>query len=147
MQLPHGLSLLPINLVMSTIAFALIARLYILPKLNVVEPRSILLPIALFQSFRHFGLMFIEPGAVFPGLPHLFAYPAAGFDMIASLLAFAAVPLLLRDHPAARPVLWALTIEGSMDLFTVITLASVSHAPQFMGPTFWIRHFLSRQCS
>ena len=61
-----------------------------------IEPRVVLLPILLLHAFRHLGLMFLAPGAVYPGVPPQFAYPAAFGDLLAAVLA------LVGAMPAAR---------------------------------------------
>lgn len=68
---------LTINLLFSTLVFWIVARLYVLPNLSRLEPRSVLLPILLLHAFRHLGLMFLAPGATYAGVPPEFAYPAA----------------------------------------------------------------------
>src|SRR5262249_18571324 len=70
-----------VNLVFSTVVFAVAAKLYLIPMLDRLEPRSVVLPILLLHALRHLGLMFLASGAVFPGMPVQFAYPAAVGDL------------------------------------------------------------------
>ena len=93
------MNILTVNLLFSTLVFWVAARIYILPKLEESEPRTILLPILLLHSFRHLGLMFLTPGGTHPGIPPQFAYPAAFGDLLAAVLALAAIPAVAR-----RPV-------------------------------------------
>jgi len=51
------MNILTINLALSTLVFWIAARLYVLPKLQDYEARTILLPILLLHSLRHLGLM------------------------------------------------------------------------------------------
>src|SRR6476661_6297881 len=74
-----------------TLIFWIAARLYLLPRLNQTRPQAILLPVLLLHSFRHLGLMFLAPGATYSGMPPQFAYPAAFGDLLAALLAVAAI--------------------------------------------------------
>lgn len=74
-------------------------------------------------------------------MPSQFAYPAAFGDLIAALLALAAIPLVARGLPGARLMVWLFNIEGTIDLFTAITLATVYGAPPFMGSAYWIPAF------
>jgi hypothetical protein len=60
------------------------ARLYLLPRLAELEPRAVLVPILLLHATRHLGLMFLAPGATYPGLPPQFALPAALGDFLAA---------------------------------------------------------------
>lgn len=71
------MNILTINLLFSTFVFWLAAKIYLLPRLQELKPRSVLLPILLLHAFRHLGLMFLAPGATYAGIPRQFAYPAA----------------------------------------------------------------------
>jgi hypothetical protein len=85
--------------------------------------------------------MFLAPGATYAGIPPQFAYPAAFGDLAASLLALAAIPLVARQMPAARIVVWIFNIEGSLDLLAAIVLATVHRAAPLMGAAYWIPAF------
>lgn len=85
--------------------------------------------------------MFLAPGSTYPGLPPRFAYPAAIGDMVASLLALAAIPAVATGHRMARPLVWIFNIEGSLDLAAAVTLATLHDAANFMGPAYWIPAF------
>jgi hypothetical protein len=135
------MNILTINLVLTTLVFGIAARLYVLPKLGELKPKTVLLPILLLHSLRHLGLMFLAPGAVHAGLPAQFAYPAAYGDLVAALLALAAIPLVAQERRAARFVVWAFNIEGTVDLAQAITLATVYGAAPFMGAAYWIPAF------
>ena len=41
-------------------------------------------------------MMFLTRGATYPGLPPEFAYPAALGDLLTAIIAFLAIPLVLR---------------------------------------------------
>ena len=84
--------ILTVNLLFSTFVFWVAARLYLLPKLDQCEPRTVLMPILLLHGMRHLGLMFLAPGAVYAGVPPQFAYPAAFGDLAAAVLALIALP-------------------------------------------------------
>jgi len=132
---------LVINLVASTLVFYAAARLYVLPKLGVWSVRAVVLPILLLHSFRHLGLMFIAPGVTLPGIPAQFAYPAALGDLIAAVLAFAALVAVVRDHPAQRPLLWVFNVEGTLDLLLAIVTATAFGASPYMSAAYWIPAF------
>ena len=129
---------LPINLLLGTLGFYIIARIYVLPKIGVIEPKALLLPILLLHSFRHLGLMSLASGATYPGLPPGFAYPEALGDLVAAALAFVTIPLVISNHPAARPMLWLFTIQGALDLVLAVGLGVALNAAPFMGPSYWI---------
>ncbi len=132
---------LTINLIANTVIFYVAARLYLLPLVPRVRPQQILVPILLLHSTRHLGLMFLTRGAVFPGMPPQFAYPAAFGDLLTAILAFAAIPFVLRNSSLAKPVVWVFNIVGTLDLLAAITFATIYNAPVTMGPAYWIPAF------
>jgi hypothetical protein len=132
---------LTVNLIANTAIFYVAARLYLLPLVSRVRPQQILVPILLLHSMRHLGLMFLTRGATFPGMPPQFAYPAAFGDLITAILAFAAIPLVLRRSSGAKPAVWIFNIFGTLDLLAAITFATIYDAPVSMGPAYWIPAF------
>jgi hypothetical protein len=137
----HLMNILTVNLLLSTLIFWTAARLYVLPKLNEYEPRIILLPILLLHSLRHLGLMFLSPGAIYPGMPPQFAYPAAFGDLLAAALALIAIPAVATRARSAKFLVWLFNIEGTLDLIDAIGLATIYEAAPFMGPAYWIPAF------
>jgi len=130
-----------LNLVGTTLAFYVAARLYVLPRLGELAPRTVLLPILLLHSLRHLGLMFLARGAVYPGLPPQFAYPAALGDLVAALFAFASIAAVAKDWKVARRLVWVFNIFGTLDLLVAVTLGAIYQASISMGPTYWIPAF------
>src|SRR5512132_2417891 len=130
--------ILTLNLIANTAIFYLAARLYLLPQLSRFRPRQILIPILLLHSTRHLGLMFLTRGGTFPGMPPQFACPAAFGDLITAILAFAAIPFVLRGSRLAKPAVWVFNIVGTLDLLDAITLATIYNAPVTTGPASWI---------
>src|SRR6266853_3522778 len=135
------MNVLTVNLVFSTLVFWIAAKLYVFPRLHELQPRTVLLPILLLHSTRHLGLMFLAPGATYPGLASEFAYPAAFGDLLPAVLAFVAIPLVLRSSSLAKPAVWLFNIVGTLDLVTAITLATIHNDPVAMGPAYWIPAF------
>ena len=133
--------ILPVNLVANTCIFYVVARLYVLPNLRSWGFDRVMPPILLFHSTRHLGLMFLARGATYPGMPAAFAYPAAFGDLLAAMLASAALVAVVQRHAAARVLVWAFNVEGTVDLATATVLATVSGAPVYMGATYWIPAF------
>jgi hypothetical protein len=132
------MNILTVNLVLNTLVFWIAARLYILPRLHECEPRTVLLPILLLHSTRHLGLMFLAPGATYPGLPPQFAYPSAFGDLLAAALALIAIPAVATWTPSAKLLVWVFNIVGTLDLVAAIALATIHDAAPFMGPAYWI---------
>jgi hypothetical protein len=134
-------NILTVNLLFSTLVFWIAARIYVLPRLRTVDRRTVLLPILLLHALRHLGLMFLAPGAVYAGMPSQFAYPAAFGDLLAGLLAVAAIPAVAMNSRWARMLVWVFNVEGSIDLLDAIALATIYGASSFMGPAYWIPAF------
>jgi hypothetical protein len=130
--------ILILNLVCSTLVFYTAARLYVLPRLGDWKPRSVLLPILLLHSLRHLGLMFLTRGAIYPGIPTQFTYPAALGDLLAAVLAFLALMAVAGGRKGGRTLVWIFNVEGTVDLSAVIILATAYNAPVYMGPAYWI---------
>jgi hypothetical protein len=128
-------------LLFSTLVFWIAARLYVLPRLDECEPRTVLLPILLLHALRHLGLMFLAPGAVYAGVPSQFAYPAAFGDLLAAVLALIAIPAVATRARGAKSLVWVFNIEGTLDLMAAIALATIYEAAPFMGPAYWIPAF------
>ena len=135
------MNVLTINLIFSTFVFWVAAKLYVLPKLENYEARTLLLPILLLHSLRHLGLMFLTPGATYPGIPPQFTYPAAFGDLITAVLAMIAIPAVAMRARSAKLLVWLFNVVGSLDLIDAIMLATVYDAAPFMGPAYWIPAF------
>jgi hypothetical protein len=135
------MNILTVNLLFSTLVFAIAAKLYLLPKLDQLEPRAVLLPILLLHGLRHLGLMFLAPGAVYAGIAPQFTYPAALGDFLAALLALIAIPAVATRARIAPLLVWVFNIEGTLDLILAIVLATAYDAPPLMGPAYWIPAF------
>jgi len=135
------MNILTVNLVFSTLVFAIAAKLYVFPKLHDLEPRTVLLPILLLHALRHLGLMFLAPGAIYPGIAPQFAYPAAFGDLLAAVLALIAIPAVATQARSARILVWIFNIEGTLDLIAAIALANIYNVAPSMGPAYWIPAF------
>ncbi len=127
-----------VNLVLSLLAFSLIARWYLVPRLCEVSIVEALKPLLLLHSFRHIGLIFLASGAVQSPLPPAFAQPAAFGDLAASLLAFAALVALHRGWGGALSMVWVFNVVGTLDLANAVTRGVLHDAASAMGATFWI---------
>ena len=135
------MNVLTVNLVFSTLVFWIIAKLYVLPRLHATQTRTVLTPILLLHSTRHLGLMFLAPGATYPGLSRAFAYPAAFGDLLAAVLALIALWAVLKNWKSARLLVWVFAVEGTIDLINAIVLAQLYGAAPFMGAAYWIPAF------
>ncbi len=135
------MNILTVNLLFSTLVFGVGARLYVVPRLDELGPRAVLLPILLLHGLRHLGLMFLAPGATYAGLPPQFAYPAALGDLVAAALAVTAIPAVAGNRGIAKVLVWVFNVEGTVDLAAAITLATIFDASHYMGAAYWIPAF------
>src|SRR6266581_9655171 len=119
------MNILTVNLLFSTLVFGIAAKLYVLPRLPELRPRTVLLPILLLHSLRHLGLMFLAPGATYAGLASQFAYPAAFGDLLAAVLALVALWAVVKNWKSARFLVWVFALEGTIDLVNAIALAQL----------------------
>jgi hypothetical protein len=76
--------------------------------------RTVMTPILLLQRFRHLGLMFLAPGAVYHGIPGRFAVQAAYGDLLAAVLALLALWAVRRGSRHGRILVWIFNIEGTL---------------------------------
>jgi len=135
------LNILTVNLLFSTLVFGIAARIYVVPRMRQLSASTVLVPILLLHSFRHLGLMFLAPGATYPGIPAGFTRPAAFGDLTAAILALLALAAVRSGSRAAVPLLWIFNVEGTLDLFHAIYLATVLQAFPYMGAAYWIPAF------
>jgi hypothetical protein len=128
-------NILTVNLLFSTLVFWIAARIYVLPRLRELRPQTVLLPILLLHGLRNLGLMFLAPGATYPGMPPQFARPAAFGDLLAAVLAVIAIPAVVTGSSVARFLVLA------FNLLAAIALANVYRVAAYMGPAYWIPAF------
>jgi hypothetical protein len=124
---------LVLNLIANTAIFYFAARLYLLPLVSRLRAQQILVPILLLHSTRHLGMMFLTRGAIYPGLPLEFAYPAGFGDLITAILAFTAIPMVLRGSPSGKLAVWVFNIFGTIDLLVAIVTATTHNGPSEWG--------------
>jgi hypothetical protein len=74
-------ALFGLSVLMSFVAFGLVTKLYIWPRLRILERDDALIPLVLPHTFRFIGLSFLVPGVVSTSPPAAFAAPAAYGDL------------------------------------------------------------------
>ncbi|SOE94899.1 hypothetical protein SAMN05414139_07743 [Burkholderia sp. D7] len=107
--------LFQIHLVLGYVAWLLCFTVYILPKLRSMERVDAQRVIATLHSFRFFGLVFILPGVVGPGLPAGFAQFAAYGDFLTGVLAIFAL-LTFRIRRLFWFFVFAFNLAGVTDI-------------------------------
>lgn len=128
------------HLVLGYVAWLLCFGAYILPWLRSMDRAQAQRAIATLHSFRFFGLVFILPGVVSPGLPASFANFAAYGDFATGLLALLALVLF-----RIRPLFWLFTVAFNLvgmadlliDYYHAIQAGLPAHA-QWLGAAYAI---------
>src|ERR1700709_580383 len=103
-----------VSILFSFVAWGIVAKRYIWPKLNLLPRAEALRPILLLHTFRFVGLAFVVPGVVSADLPSDFAHHAAYRDIAASALALLSLATLHRKAGVA--IAWIFNLWGSFDL-------------------------------
>lgn len=133
-------ALFGLSVLMSFVAFGLVTKLYIWPRLRLLDRYDALLPLVVPHAFRFVGLIFLVPGVVSPSLPLAFAAPAAYGDMAAAILAVAAAIALSRRLPSATLLVWVFNVWGATDLLFAFYqgLFGAGLDPRTLGAAFFI---------
>ena len=133
-------ALFGLSILMGFLAFGLVTKLYLWPRLRTLERDDALLPLVVFHTFRFIGLSFLVPGVVSPSLPFALAAPAAYGDLIATILAVVATLALSRRASFATLLVWLFNIWGTADLLFAYYqgLFGVQLDPSMLGAAFYI---------
>jgi hypothetical protein len=133
-------ALFGLSILMSFVAFGLVTRLFIWPRLRAMARDDALLPLVVPHTFRFIGLSFLVPGVVSPALPSAFAAPAAYGDLGATILAIAASLALFRRAPVAIALVWLFNVWGAFDfLFAYYQgLIAVQLDARMLGAAYFI---------
>jgi hypothetical protein len=125
-----------VSIAFSFIAWGIVAKRYIWPKLRLLQPAEALRPILILHSFRFEGLAFLVPGVVSPDLPSAFAHSAAYGDLIAAILALLSLASLPWSGVA---IAWIFNLWGSADLLNAFYQANAAAlVPGQLGVTYFI---------
>jgi hypothetical protein len=133
-------ALFGLSVLMSFVAFGLVTKLYIWPRLRALKRNDALVPLVLPHTFRFVGLAFLIPGVVSPSLPQAFAAPAAYGDLVAAILAIASSIALSRQVPFATLLVWVFNVWGAADLLFAFYQGQfgVQLDPRMLGAAFFI---------
>lgn len=133
-------ALFQISVLMNFIAFGLVTKLYIWPRLRVTRTEDALIPLLVPHTFRFVGLSFLVPGVVSPSLSPAFALPAAYGDLIAAILAIIAILGLTARTSWAIPSVWFFNLWGAVDLLHSVYQGQVGvHiGPGSLGAAYFI---------
>ncbi len=142
--------ILGIQVLLSFVGWTLLARWYVSPRLATLPREEAVPPLLLPHAFRHMGLVFLLPTVTGGVLPPVFAKAAAYGDLLAGLLALAAL-LAWRTHSGlALPLTWLFTVEGLADLANAfyqglthnVSLGAAYYIPTFVVPLLVVTHVM-----
>jgi len=133
-------ALFGLSVLMNFVAFGLLTALYIWPRVRTLRREDALTALLVPHTFRFVGLSFLVPGVVAASLPSAFAAPAAYGDLVAALLAMAAIFALTRRASWAIPLVWLFNVWGTGDLLNAFYQAQirVGLSPELLGAAFYI---------
>src|SRR5262245_47045907 len=129
-----------LSMLLSFVATAIVAKLYIAPKLREKRRDDALLPLIVPHLFRFVGLSFLVPGVVSSSLPPAFAAPPAYGDLIATILALLATFALIWRASWVASIVWLFNLWGAGDFLYAFYAGFVSFRddPGVLGAAFFI---------
>ena len=105
-----------LSVLMSFVAFGIVTRTYIWPRLRMARREEALIALTVPHAFRFIGLSFLITGVVSSSLPLRFSFPAAYGDLFASILAVLAIWSLSARARFASAMVWVFNVWGAVDL-------------------------------
>lgn len=133
-------ALFGLSVLLNLIAFGIVTKLYIWPKLRGMRREDALVPLIVPHTFRFVGLSFLVVGVVSPSLSATFAGPAAYGDLVAAILAVVAISGLLARGSMAIPMAWIFNVWGAGDLLNALYQGAIGVGidPGSLGAAFFI---------
>jgi len=143
------ISIFALQLVLTTLVLAVMARWYLVPWLK-DKPLNFALSILIApHAFRHVGMSFLVPGLTSEELPSGFASAAAYGDLISGFLAIGALFALRYRWRMAILIAWVFSIFGTGDLLYALSHAeAIPHLgtgwliPTFIVPGLLVTHWM-----
>lgn len=109
-----------IQFTVTLVAYALIARWYLAPRLSRLPVELALVPLLWVYVFRVVGGTILAPGAVGPGVPTEFREMIGYGDMVTGLLALLAIIALHVRLSRAIALVWVFIVVGTIDTVNAI---------------------------
>ncbi len=131
-------AILPVSIAMGLLTWSLAITWYVHPVLGHRPLARALEPLLLLHAFRYIGLMFLVPGVTAAPLDPRFALPAAWGDLVAALLALAAIAALRAGMRGALAITWVFNIWGFVDLLNAVARGLIFTWDGDLGATYWI---------
>lgn len=127
---------------LSLIAFALIARWHVAPRLSRLPRPAGLVPLLWVNVFRYAPLTLFAPGQVDPRIPSDAAAIVAYGDLVSGLLALLALCALRLRVRGAIALVWLFSVVGIVDLIVATAKAVGAQMYMFyMGWNWYIVNF------
>ncbi len=127
---------------LSLVAFALLARWHVAPRLSTMAREAALVPLLWVHVFRFAPLTLYAPGQVDPKLPADVAATVAFGDLVAALAALVALLAIKGRVPGAIAWVWMFSVVGTGDLAYATQKAVAAHMYTFaMGWNWYILNF------
>lgn len=130
--------ILPLGIAMAIAAWTLIFAWYVHPQLHDKPFAEAMRPLLLLHTFRYIGLLFLLPGVTAEVLDPRFAWPAAYGDLIAAVLAFAALAALRLKPGWAIGTVAVFNLFGFADLINAVARGLSFNSDGGLGATIWI---------
>ena len=121
----------------SLLAYGLLARWYVWPRLLHRPLREALQPLLWPHVFRTLGLTMLVPGVVDPDLPRSFAVAVAVGDAATAALALLTLVALRGAWPRALALVWGCNVVGSADLLHVLYQGVGAGVPEYRLGGAW----------
>ena len=135
-------SLSSLQFTLSVLIFSLVAKWYIAPALNKLEPYRALVPLFLVHTLRYLPSTAFAPGQIGSDVPMQAMSRIAYGDLMSAILAVVAVMFLRYRWPGALPVAWAVNIVASLDwLYASFLATSNQLINHFLGGNWYIVHY------
>lgn len=130
--------ILPVSITFALVAWTLVFYWYIHPVARKYPFENVVEPLLLLHAFRYIGLMFLIPGITSAPLDIRFAHPAAYGDLVAAVLAYAAIIAIRLDSNWVQGLVWIFNIWGLADLINAVARGVLFTPDGDLGATYWI---------
>jgi hypothetical protein len=130
--------ILPLSMAMGVAAWSLVFLWFAHPWLTDQPFERAIRPVLLLHAFRFIGLMFLIPGVTTEPLDPRFAWPAAYGDLVAAVLAFAALGALAAGRRVGLAAVWVFNAWGLADLVNAVARGIRFVPDGDFGAAFWI---------
>lgn len=126
-----------LQIVVSVGVFTLITVWYVWPRLVTQELNSALAPLLWVNVFRFVGMALLVDGMIDPRLSHGSQAVSAYGDLLAAVLALAAIYALRSNWRNAIPLVWVANVWGFVDLLNTLRSIISTNLGSYHLESFW----------